>query len=402
MVLVARKTYELDIKLSTPEIIMMGSSSESAGKLLQGTVTLNLTEPMKIRSIVLNFLGQVKAEWFEGSGHHQCHRSEEKDIIKHRWQFLPTLNQCNKKAIILAPGEHKWNFELTLPGDLPQSVETESGQVSYTLKATVERPTFSQNIIKRVPVQVVRCVLPSEFELVQSVVITNMWPDKMSYDITMPSKVFYRGQVLCTTFNIRPIASNLKIRSITCVLKESCTYTAKNFKKTDSRIISRKLQDHPFSRMPLGEEWTASVSLGVPSMASKTACCDADCQLIKIRHKIKISMSILNEDGHLSELRCSIPVIIMTAHPGESETPLPAYDQAWRSVLCSEDDLSSSIVSYQPCQLEARSTETDNDPSIWWHGVNLSRVPSYRTASRQSQSIPLSSSLPSYDQLTMT
>jgi hypothetical protein len=298
------------------------------------------------------------------------------------------LNQCNKKAFTLAPGEHKWNFELTLSGDLPQSVETKSGQVLYTLKATVERPTFMQNILKKVPVQVMRCVLPSEFELVQSIFVSNVWPGKMSYDITLPSKVFCRGQPMCTTFQVRPLAPNLKIRSITCILKESCTYTANHCTKTDARIIERKRQDHPFLRCT-GDEWTASVSLDVPSMASKTACCDADCQLIKIRHKIKISMSILNEDGHLSELRCSIPVILMTANPEESDSPLPAYDEAWRSVSCSDEP--------RPCQLEAL-----DDPSIWWHGVNLSRVPSYRTASRQRQSIALSSSLPSYEQLTMS
>jgi hypothetical protein len=69
MVNATRKAYELDIVLSTPEIIMMGSSSESAGKLLQGTVVLHLLEPIKIRSITLDFLGKVKAEWYEGMLH---------------------------------------------------------------------------------------------------------------------------------------------------------------------------------------------------------------------------------------------------------------------------------------------------------------------------------------------
>ena len=46
------------------------------------------------------------------------------------------------------------------------------------------------------------------------------------------------------------------------------------------------------------------------------------------------------------------------------------------------------------------ATSPTGDP-LWWNGENLSRVPSYRTAAQQ-ESAPFSTSLPSYDQLSVS
>lgn len=64
---IRHKTNELQIDLENEEIILLGHSSESAGKLLRGTVTLNLTEPMKIKSVTLSFIGKMKVSWSEGN-----------------------------------------------------------------------------------------------------------------------------------------------------------------------------------------------------------------------------------------------------------------------------------------------------------------------------------------------
>lgn len=60
------KSSDLKIELSSTDVILYGHSSESSGKLLQGTVILSLSEPMKVRSITLNFLGKIKVAWSEG------------------------------------------------------------------------------------------------------------------------------------------------------------------------------------------------------------------------------------------------------------------------------------------------------------------------------------------------
>lgn len=64
---IRHKTNELKIDLSSTEIVLLGHASESAGKLLRGTVSLNLTEPMKVRSVNLSFSGKMKVSWSEGN-----------------------------------------------------------------------------------------------------------------------------------------------------------------------------------------------------------------------------------------------------------------------------------------------------------------------------------------------
>ncbi|KAI8875375.1 hypothetical protein K501DRAFT_280434 [Backusella circina FSU 941] len=418
------KLNELKIDLNTPEIILLGHASESAGKMLQGSIILNLTEPMKVRSVTLCFTGKMKVSWSEGIGHHQHYHKQEKDIIEHKWQFLPmaAVDHAHKKAFTMAPGEHKWEFELLLPGDLPQSLEAEGGQVVYRLKATVERSAFLQNMVKKSVVRIIRCMLPSEFELIQTLEIHNTWAEKMMYDIILPSKVYSRGQPIPITFHIKPIASKLKVRSLTGTLKEYCTYTANDCSKTDTRIVKLKKAENPFLAAPLANDgmdsrtnvWTKVVSLDVPPMSSQSVFCDADNDMIRIRHKLKFVICLVNADGHLSELRCSVPVIIISSIAEYNElNTLPAYHQSWSSVLCLEPPTPSDEipdpVSPLSCEntlpLPIRPEETSSllisrSPSnqpLWWNGTNLSRVPSYRTASQQAP-VALSSSLPSYEQ----
>ncbi|GAA5801416.1 hypothetical protein HPULCUR_006862 [Helicostylum pulchrum] len=358
-----------------------------------------------------------------GIGHHQHYHKQEKDIMEHKWQFLPVMDQAHKKAFTLGAGEHKWDFELMLPGDLPQSLEAEGGQVLYRLKATVERTAFLQNIVKKKIVRVVRCMLPTEFELIQTLEIHNTWAEKMMYDILLPSKVYARGHLIPITFHITPIAAKLRVRTLTATLKEYCTYTANDRSKTDTRIVKVQKDEDPFPNAlvqtggPIDPiSWTKVISLDIPPMSSQMAFCDADNEMIRIRHKLKFVICLVNADGHLSELRCSVPVIIISSISEQAELGnLPAYEHAWQSVLCLESGPSTPISEGMPTPPIGHSSpmpvmpsnnhepqeiplESPSGEPLWWNGSNLSRVPSYRTAAQQDP-VSLSGSLPSYDQL---
>ncbi|OBZ85467.1 Arrestin domain-containing protein C31A2.12 [Choanephora cucurbitarum] len=426
---IRHKATELSIELETKEIVLLGHASESAGKLLRGSLVLSLTEPMKVRSVHLTFTGKMKVSWSEGIGHHQHYHKQEKDIIEHNWEFLPAVD--HKKAFTLGAGQHKWDFELMLPGDLPQSLEAEGGQVVYRLKAMVERTAFLHNLVKKQVVQIVRCMMPSEFDLVQTLEIHNTWAEKMMYDILLPSKVYARGQPVPITFHITPIANRLRVRTLTITLKEYCTYTANDCTKTDTRIVKMKREEDPFSALNSTEPansivWTKQLALDIPPMSSTAAFCDADNEMIRIRHKLKFIICLINADGHLSELRCSVPIIIISSIAEQTEfNTLPAYHQTWQSICLDPASAASSApgtptheLPHHSSPMAVASSGIDNhrplddiqdctlptaspSDSLWWHGTNLSRVPSYRTAAEQ-EPAPFSTSLPSYEQLSIS
>lgn len=204
---------------------------------------------------------------------------------------ITSKKEEKKRLIVLCLYDR--DFELPLPGDLPESVQNELGQVYYRLKATVERPTFLINYNDKKMLRVSRVLLPSSLELTQSLVISNVWVDKISYDISVPTKVFSMGNLIPITFALVPIAQDLRVRSVSCVLKEYTTLSADEHSKMEGKVINH-LRDESF------DEWTKTELLSVPDFHSRLIQADSFCDLIKIKHKLKFTVSLTNADGHIS------------------------------------------------------------------------------------------------------
>lgn len=355
-------------------------------------------------------------------------------------------------------GKHSWPFELLIPGNLPQTLESEVGSITYRLKATIERGAFVQNTIKKRSIRILRCIMPSQFDLVQSLEIHNTWAEKMVYDISVPSKLYAFGDTIPISFKILPIASQLRVHAIMASIKEYCTYKANGHSKTDTRIVRLVRVDHPFSEattIASTEGWSRVVDLTIPAK-SPLVFSDADSDMIKIRHRLKFVISLVNADGHISELRCAVHVIIIESFAvTEALSVLPAYDEMWRSVpyephiveqlrtrtSISEQGTNQPIIPRQP-RMESRQPvsisgwsrvlsvssnvehsspmtipgsntssrnhsrrpsmdddQTDTQEPLWWNGVDLGKVPSYRSVSTVNN--PFATSLPpAYDSLT--
>lgn len=287
-----------------------------------------------------------------GSGHHQHYHKQERTILSHVWEFVQpqfhstqsssrststSTSTPHKKSILLNAGKHKWDFELLIPGNLPQTLDSDIGSVSYRLKATIERSAFIQNTVKKRNIRIVRCILPSQFELVQSLEIHNTWAQKMVYDISVPSKLYAFNDTIPISFKILPIASHLRVHAVMASIKEYCTYTANEHTKTDTRIVRLVRLDNPFSEAvstsaASSPTWDRVLDLPVPSK-SPIIFADADSEMIRIRHRLKFVIALANADGHVSELRCAVQVIIVESFAATHElTSLPAYDDMWRSV----------------------------------------------------------------------
>jgi len=97
---------EFKINLETDHIELHGSTDESAGVLLRGSVVLDSHEAIKIRSIVLKFVGKVKVNWIEGFGRgpQQAMYKDEQTILEHEWSFLPHA----KKLYHLTERHYRW------------------------------------------------------------------------------------------------------------------------------------------------------------------------------------------------------------------------------------------------------------------------------------------------------
>jgi hypothetical protein len=229
-----------------------------------------------------------------------------------------------------------------LPGNLAETIDANSyGSLTYKLKALVDRPTFSPNLIERQSFRIVREVntIP-EFDLVVPMEICNEWSNKLNYRIMIPKKAFYRGEQIPIDISILPKqqGTQLHVRYISCFLKEYTTFILGNTSTHKESKIIRFFRDEAFPSR--GLHWQKTETLSVPYSFDSIQC-DTRNQFFKVEHKLKFTISFINNSGELSELRATIPVEIMNQkiqHPSQYDAQLnelPTYENAWRSALYS-------------------------------------------------------------------
>lgn len=300
------------------------------------------------------------------------------------------------------------DFELPLPGDLPESVKHEMGQVEYKLKAYCDRPTFCMNYVDKKTIKVSRFLLPSCIDFNESVEISSTWANKVIYDISIPTKIYCADKTIPVSFDLQPIAPNLTVRSVACSLKEYTTCITPEHHKTESKILSY-LRDDRFDADSEGNYFKTEL-LHVPAESNHIHY-DMSGELIQVKHKLKFVVSLQNSDGHISELRAAIPIVIAPLAPEDDENTLPAYEDAWKSTPYetfntigesrppATPQLSSASIMSCASSTLSEDIEQPSEP-ICWNGMDISRVPSYATA-LLSDNIPCnySPSLPTYDSI---
>ena len=153
--------------------------------------------------------------------------------------------------------------------------------------------------------------------------VENIWPNKIEYSISTPSKAIIFGSFLRVDFKLIPLLKGLVIGTITTQLREEQEFVVDpswnvsalaggqtkhdrviatdNYTidaEKDEQIIDEAAEGYQFSRF-----------LELPKSLHK---CLQDCNVkgIKIRHKVKFNVQLHNPDGHISELRANLPVAL--------------------------------------------------------------------------------------------
>ena len=236
--------------------------------------------------------------------------------------------------------------------------------------------------------------------------VDNTWPDKCEYSISIPAKAVVFGTHIPIVISINSLLKGLSIGKVTCTLREFLTLSVpeKQTKRQEIRNIKTTVfENGEFMDLDGTERWNLNGCMDLPRSLAK---CVQDCEasLIKIRHKIRISVQLLNPDGHTSELRASLPVQLFISpnhlmdDDNEIHLPLPedarlirditaipprydqhVYDRLW-------DDIPHDHYS-TPLQSGA------NTPGV------LSRNTSAENLSSLSQRTPTALSPPDYDYL---
>lgn len=237
----------------------------------------------------------------------------------------------NKNYRTLVKGNYEFPFSAIIPGSLVESVEgLPNAAVTYTLEATIERPKQPDLVCKK-HLRVIRTLATDAVELSETVSVDNSWPEKVDYTISIPTKAIAIGSSAMIDILIVPVLKGLKLGPIRITLVETSQYCGsyggiinqdrvvaklklkdplKHISQIKKRRSLNETNDEDFD-MGTGEfqdKWEVQALLNIPASLSK---CSQDCRIlsnIKVRHKIKFTISLLNPDGHISELRAALPV----------------------------------------------------------------------------------------------
>ncbi|KAG2218528.1 hypothetical protein INT45_000954 [Circinella minor] len=371
---------------------------EEEGGFLRGNVILECRNTTRIKSITLKFQGRARCHWNQDGNNYK----EEHKVIEHSWSFLPP-----SKTSRIFHGRHQWEFCLQLPTHLPSSLDRQEDRhcdITYRLKAIAERPTFSPNFVVRRPVRVSHCIRNSHL-LHQPAVFGDQHP-LLNYQVQLSGTVARPGSTIPIDFylyNIDPTKVT-KIRSVACYLRAYITLTCRNqFVRKSSHTISYFRDDHfiplpnniaSFSR---SASWSKTEQLRIPGQIPS----DVSSNMIKIKHRLKISISVAKNDGRIEEITSMIPITVCQVDQsgsfqnnsdynnyGDITELLPTYETGCRST--------DVTLAFTPMSGDGCSSS-----SPIWHTntmTELTRCPSYKSIASNHTRLSRTN-LPGYDSI---
>jgi arrestin-related trafficking adapter 4/5/7 len=151
--------------------------------------------------------------------------------------------------------------------------------------------------------------------------VENIWPNKVEYSISIPSKAIIFGSFVRVDFKLIPLLKGLVIGNILTQIKEEQEFVVDpewgisalggGQTKLDRMIVQDSYTIDPVKDEQVLDEAAEGYQftrfLELPKTLNK---CLQDCNVkgVKIRHKVKFNVQLHNPDGHISELRANLPI----------------------------------------------------------------------------------------------
>ncbi|KAH9885021.1 arrestin [Xylariomycetidae sp. FL2044] len=312
-----------EIRLENDFVVFRGNEHEASGQLLKGVLVLCLREHLKVEDVHLRLTGNCRVAWLDGkqtpSGIHNQKVDRTTTILKHTWPpFVGESSHHNT----LGPGNYEWPFEILLAGETAESVEGlyQTG-ITYLLKATVSRGKLAKNLHAYKRLRIIRTLDPTALEFNHAMSVENIWPNKIEYSVVIPQKAVVFGSKVPLEMRFTPLLKGLEMGAITVKLIEIQEFTVSGYAiptrshKHDRDVMTWSFEvsreQHWLDNIEeTGQEgWKVNRELPLPKKLTR---CIQDCTVhgIKIRHKLKLTVALKNPDGHISELRATLPVTI--------------------------------------------------------------------------------------------
>lgn len=315
-------------RLDSEQVLLVGDFYESEDAYLRGRVIFNNNTTIKVTAIRLCLIGDHRV-CFPNPRTHGGSMLQEGRFYKQESVLLTSA----EAGPSLKPGNHEWPFEILIKGYRMETLQGLSDTfLSYKLRVIVERGAFAKDLKAYKPVRLVRTYDPTSLALNQSVSMDRLWPEKIKYTFSTPSKAVVFGSTIPCELAMVPLVKGVKIGKIAIALMELQEY---HFMTETNPTIRRDPYEQEIEilsdvyKVPQDMETTDIDGLEgyvfhrqIPVPRELAACRlsrdsglshGSDVQLyplVRVIHWLKIVITLLNADGHVSEIRSKLAVCI--------------------------------------------------------------------------------------------
>ncbi|KIN07057.1 hypothetical protein OIDMADRAFT_77064, partial [Oidiodendron maius Zn] len=310
-----------EIRLEKEFIVLRGIKSEAANQLLRGVVVLCLPVPLKVEDVHLQMTGHLKISGaFTRKSTHRIDKSIE--FFSHNWPSLTGGEPIStSKDKFLPPGNYEWPFELVIDGSMTETIEgLTDTYIKYNLKATVTRGKLAHDLHAWKPIRIFRTLGEEALDQAGSVMVEDVWSNKIEYQIGIPRKDVVFGTVIILEMTLTPLVKGLVVGTIRCDLHEHQEFfplegpvdaksSFQRLRTVNSWDFELNDGEHSGLEENGGNGYNLQKVLHLPKQL-KECLQDAEAYGIKIRHEVKLNIALHNPDGHISELRVTLPITI--------------------------------------------------------------------------------------------
>lgn len=316
----------LEILPDSRFIVFAGDQHEASSIKLTGRVRLNCPEAMSISKPRIRLEGKRKVSWVFSttltSG-----VTEDKRVFLNQERPLGSIESTHKVNV----GAIEWPFEFELPPSMPESVEgLRDTFIVYHLHASVSRPGWNQkDITARAHLRIVRTLGQESAETTRSRINADIWANKLSYSISIPSDAVIFGTSITADVELSPIKKGIQLGRVEMKLMETIVKRISSTPdNTENRNDKAKSEEAEVAKLQMefpeqakvtydgetiedpvmaDEMYKFQVTLPLPKSLHKCRQ-DVDSHQINISHRFKLMVNIHNPEGHISQLVCRLPV----------------------------------------------------------------------------------------------
>lgn len=305
-------------------IVFNGGEHEASTVKLTGVIRFTTPESMSILRPKVRLEGKRKISWWYMGGI-SAGEVVDKRAFWNQEQKLGIESSHKVKAGVI-----EWPFEFELSPSMPESVEgLRETYIVYHLHASVSRPGWNaKDILAQEHIRIVRTLGQDSMEMTRSRVNADIWANKISYSISIPTDAIVFGTSITADVELSPIKKGLRLGKIELRLMETVVKRIQasevpdirgdRTKSDESEVAKVDMEFPESSRLTYEDETTDNPTLAdemykfkatLPLPKSLNSCRqDVDSHQINVTHRFKLMVNIHNPEGHTSQLVCRLPV----------------------------------------------------------------------------------------------